>query len=318
MSKKKSPFKEPWRYMTRGRKKTPQQTLESYLVRLDKLDVACFSFWEDYWNFLARERERLLDDITDALFQSRVENQRFTEYSRIVSAEYSQNPLCTKGSVVCPPGGRFNFGSISSTLQNFHSLYIASDFDTAFAEKYLIRNDDSIADGNLAPEDLKFQKPGSHLHCRVNVELDSVLDLRDEQSLAEFVKVISEINPPEDLVVRAQVLNLGALRTVQDVPSLLKSIFENNFTQWGIWIDQPSNSQWLGHYSRLAGLNGIIYPSQRHPEGHNIAIFPDTFSDSDCFVELSDKVEHMDEDKTVMNKDNYTFFRGDQDNNTLH
>jgi len=84
-----------------------------------------------------------------------------TEYqqvglSRIVSGNYSKNPLCSLGSIRRPPGGRFNFGSISSAIKDFQCLYLASDFETAFAECYHHEYDESVGDGDLSPDELFF------------------------------------------------------------------------------------------------------------------------------------------------------------------
>ena len=306
---------EPWRFML-GRKKEPEQAVESYLVKLEKLDSDRLSFWEDYCGFLAKEREKHLHELTDSLFQARIENQTYLKYSRIVSARYSKNPLSTEGSIICPPGRRFNFSKISSAIKSFHCLYVANNHTTAFSEKYL--GNEEIAQGSLKPEELKFQKPGSYLHCRVNISLDNVLDLRDESSLDEFVKIISQISLPEDLTERAKKLGIGALKTVQDTSTLLRSILEENYSQWGTWISHPSNSQWIGHYARLAGINGIVYPSRKESLGHNIAIFPDTFAASDCRIELADQIEHISQEKRVMSKDNFIFFMNSEGSQTVH
>ena len=309
---------EPWKYMQKKNQKTSHENaIESYLVKLKELDDKLFSFWEDFWAFLSREREQRIDDIKDTLYRSRIENVEFKECSRIVSPTYSTHPLCTKGSVVCP-GGRFNFGNISTSLESFHCLYIANDFQTAFAERYLMSKDETIGKGHLEPHDLVFQKPDSHIHCRVDVELESVLDISEDQSLEEFVKIISEITPSQELYSRAEKLNLGTLRTVKDVTELKRSIFEENFKQWGIWINQPSNSQWLGHYVRQAGINGIKYPSCKYREGFNIAIYPDTFGNTDSSVKLVDKFKHIDDSKTIINKNTFKFFQDDNENSIIH
>lgn len=66
------------------------------------------------------------------------------------------------------------------------------------------------------------------------------------------------------------------------------SLFDPSFTQWGTLIDQPSASQWFGYYVREAGIHGIIYPSVRHSDGYNLAVFPDTFGDTAGRIELID------------------------------
>ena len=87
---------------------------------------------------------------------------------------------------------------------------------------------------------------------------------------------------------------MGRLSTTKTVEKLLKNIFESNYKQWGIWFDQPSNSQWIGHYAKLAGLQGIAYPSCRNTSGYNLAVFTENFENTDAFVEINDSASFID------------------------
>ncbi|MBX3022239.1 MAG: RES family NAD+ phosphorylase [Bdellovibrionales bacterium] len=88
----------------------------------------------------------------------------------------------------------------------------------------------------------------------------------------------------------------------------MSSIFEQNFTQWQTLTNVPSNSQWLGFYAFLAGIQAIIYPSIRNPEGYNLAVYPENLRETDSFVELSPALEHVSADNVRMDAKTYSFF----------
>ena len=290
-------------------KRDPEVAVESHLIRLEKLDKEYFSFWEDYWGFLAREREKLIDDIKEAIFSAKSGELEFKRLSRIVEGQYGHDPLCTVGSIKST-GGRFNFGQISSSIISFQCLYLAENYKTAFCEKYLYREDEVLSDG-LTPTDLHFEEPGTNVHCKVNVFLDNYLDLRVEGTLENFIDVIAKIEPTEELQARAFKLKMGRLTTTKTEEKLLKNIFESNYKQWGTWFDQPSNSQWIGHYAKLAGLQAIVYPSCRSTTGYNLAIFTDNFDNSDAVVEINDQASFIDPMRKKIDSSNYHhYFKG--------
>lgn len=290
-------------------KRDPEVAVETHLIRLEKLDKEYFSFWEDYWGFLAREREKHIDDIKDSIFSSKSGELEVKKLSRIVEGLYGHDPLCTIGSIKSA-GGRFNFGQISSSIISFQSLYLAENYQTAFCEKYLYREDEKLADG-LIPTDLHFEEPSTNVHCKVDVYLQNFLDLRVKGTLENFLSVISKIEPTEELQVRAFKLKMGRLSTTKTEEKLLKNIFESNYKQWGTWFDQPSNSQWIGHYAKLAGLQAIAFPSCRNTAGYNLAIFTENFDNSDAVIEITDQVSFIDPTrKRVDNSNFHHYFRG--------
>jgi len=290
-------------------KRDPEVVVESHLIRLKELDDELFSFWEDYWTFLAREREKRADDIINALFAARSEDLELKSFSRIVGAKYGHDPLCTVGSVVVPPGGRFNIGQMSTTMTSFHALYLAEDYQTAFAEKYLYRQDERLPNsGEYNVTHLQFDEPESNVHCKVNIQLESYLDLRIEGTLQEFVEAISDIEPTQDLQARALKLRMGKLHTYKNEKALIKNIFEDNYKQWGIWIDQPSNSQWLAHYAKLAGIQGVLYPSCRNTTGFNIAAFIENFANSEANVVIADEMSFVSPLRKRIDETNFSAF----------
>lgn len=317
--RKKSGKSDFQKYFKQSRRPSAEKLVESHLVNLEKETADICSFWEDYWLFLSREREKRLDDIKEALFEAREPTFIDESLSRIVSGNFSKNPLCTLGSVRRPPGGRFNFGSISSSLSDFHCLYVASDYRTAEAEFFHYEHDQTIGEGQLSREDMALVR-GSFLHCKIKACLENILDLRNKESLVGFVEVIKNIRPPRHLQERATALELGNLTTVSNVDRLLLTLFEPNFKQWGIWITQPSNSQWIGHYAHLAGIQAIIYPSCRKVSdtSFNLAIFPDNLKESLSTVALADNVQHVEDSLTVMNGSNFWIFTIDENSDIRH
>ncbi len=284
-----------------------EKTVESYLVQLEKLDDAHSSFYEDYMFFFSQEREKKIDDIIASLHAGKTLNNTPEEYYRIVDAPYSHRPFCTKGSSL--QGGRFNFGeNITSSLESFQSLYLSNNHDTAFFEKYLHKKNSKIGEGRLSPEDMLFKKSEGHIFVKAKIELDSLLDLRKDSSLDEFLKVIKSIQVPENLKNRATELKLGALSTVQNIENLRKSLFEENFKQWPVFINQPSNSQWFGHYVRQAKIQGIIYPSCREKEGYNVAIYLDTFEKSSAKINMISEFPYITEQEKTIDQNNYEIF----------
>lgn len=112
--------------------------------------------------FLSQEREKNIEDIISSLHSAKTINYTSEQYCRIVESPYTKRPLCTKGSVL-HFGGRFNFGNITSSLEQFECLYLANNHGTAFAEKYLLEKGSESGEGQLSPEDIKFQEPKGYM-----------------------------------------------------------------------------------------------------------------------------------------------------------
>ncbi|MCM2280579.1 MAG: RES family NAD+ phosphorylase [Bdellovibrionaceae bacterium] len=292
-------------------KQTPEDYVEKYLTKLEKFDSARLEFEQKFQSFLAQEREKRLERILDALSSSGRSGFEGICY-RIVSSEYGDDPLCTFGSLV--DSGRFNFGSIGSYFSQFDCHYVASDFETAFQEKFHYSTQD-LKGTLLSPEEMMLGRPPSFNNVRVEVSLSRCLDLRDPDSLKSFFDVIAEISPSEsiqwdwekwctkfkqDYIPRA---------TVQEIEQLYFSIYDPNFKQFETYLDIPSNSQWIGHYARQAGIQAVIYLSVRNETGYNLAIFPTNLRESDSYIRLMDGASYVDPSRRHMNSDNCEFFK---------
>ena len=183
---------------------------------------------------------------------------------------------------------------------------MASDYKTAFAEKFH-QSDDFIGKNGLNIFDLGLRGPDSFLHVRANFHLERILDLREANVFKSFYASISHIKIPDSVKKRAEKLRIN-LSLANSPVNLERSIFDPNYEQWDTWIDQPSPSQWFGHYARLAGIQGVLYPSVRNEEGINLAIFIDQFEDSNSFVELADEVGHINDEFRKLNNNNFNLF----------
>jgi hypothetical protein len=306
---------DPFREFLEKNEISPEVYAEFTLSRFQRANDAVLFWWETYWMYLAREREKKLDEIKASLFSAAIPEFRQTGLSRIVAGNHTSSPLSMLGSIRIP--GRFNVGSISSSLTSFPSLYLASDEQTARAEKFLHMS--LAGEGNLTPEEMYTKPKGPYLHATVNVELSNLLDLREKAVLGEFLKIVKEIKISREMRRRALRLRIKPVPgVIGDIETLFASIFESNFSQWQTHINLPSNSQWLGLYAKLAGLQGIIYPSIRNPSGFNLAVFPENFKDTFSFVELNPRIEHVSDENCRLTGETFPFFANHLPNSTLH
>ncbi|PIP94342.1 MAG: hypothetical protein COW00_18700 [Bdellovibrio sp. CG12_big_fil_rev_8_21_14_0_65_39_13] len=285
---------------------TPHIYLERELIRLEKLGNDARHLWADFQNYLAEEREKVLDQILDSLVLKATPDFLAENYSRIVGSKFSTTPLSSKGSYLSPPGGRFNFGQSISYHAYFPALYVASEYDVAFAERFHLKKGHLIENG-LTTEDLSLRKPESFTHQRVNLKLDKVLDLRVQDAVNDFFEIIRHIKMPNIYSEQAKKLRMDM--NIINTPELLyRSVLDPDYTQWDTWIDQPSPSQWFGHYVRLAGIQGVIYPSLRSDAGHNVAVFLDKFEDTESFVMLTDDCDFVKNDLRRVDAKNFSNF----------
>jgi hypothetical protein len=164
---------------------------------------------------------------------------------------------------------------------------VASSFQTAASERFLRhqKNENTVDQESL---DLRLDPNASFSSYRIRVKNLKVIDIRNDASIQPFLEVISEIEPLEWIVNLAKSLKQPKPRTAKTVEELKTLLFDPNFTQWGTLLDQPAASQWFGYYVRESDIHGVLYPSVRHNEGFNLAIFPDTLRDTSARVELID------------------------------
>ena len=286
---------------------SPEQYVEYALCDLQKASKKIRSFYKDYHIYLATQRNLLIDEIIKSL-KGVGKNKKKGIFYRVVSSKYMNDPLCTAGSLLY--SGRFNFGKISYDYQKFPCLYISSTQEGAKHEKF--PNQDNAL---LSSSEMSLVPDDSFLTSRCEVSLTKCIDIRTQNSLKDFTKVISQIDPTERFQKKWKKMNrkvsgkakVASLKTIKKTEELYKSLFEIYYEQWVTWLDIPSNSQWFGHYVKEAGIEAIIYPSIRHKECYNLAIYPQNFG-SKSYVRLADDHKSVPMDRTEMNKKNYNFF----------
>lgn len=300
-AKRNEPF-----YKKISKKLFPHNYLENQLIQFEKLDNDSRLLWADFQNFLAEEREKVLDQVTNSLINRSKNSFSGKQFCRIIGSKFSKTPLSSKGSYLVPPGGRFNFGQSISYQTYFPALYLASDFDVAYAEKFSCKQGHVSTDG-LTSLDLDLRRPDSFTYQQVNFELAKIIDLRENHAIEGFFEAIRHIKMPKIYSDQAKRLKIN-MGMVMDATLLRNSIFDPNYEQWDFWIDQPSPSQWLGHYTRLAGIQGIVYPSIRIDSGFNIAIFLDQFYNTESFVELCDECDFVEIDQRRVDATNFHQF----------
>lgn len=285
----------------------PHHYVESELVRFEKMSEDQISFFERYYQYLANEREKVLENIKDALVSNIIRDYSVIDYSRIVGGKYLKSPLSSKGSFLVPPGGRFNFDQSISYQGYFPALYVSDSYETSYCEKFGDLVGFKTKDG-LTANDLSLKpKIDSFSHFKLKIQLDQVLDLRKEKVFKEFFEEIKHIGIPKELSAEAKKLKLSSLSVIGSFENLRDAIFAHDYGEYVSWINQHSPSQWFGHYVRLSNIQGIVYPSVKNNSGVNIAIFLEQFEGTNSFVELSDDAD-IDENQKRVDKNNFNDF----------
>lgn len=292
----------------KGRKTLPtiDDYINSYLDETDAQNAAVESFFQSWYGYLQDEREKRKDEIDDVLVA--VANSTIElELVRIVDNQFGSHPLCTLGSVQ-GAGRRFNIGSDLRKYRNFHCLYLASDDDTAYAEKF--HGQRAQIKGTLTPHELALRpKVSDYSNFGASVSLSKCIDITDKSRLKEFCDVISQIKPPQHMMEFAKQLGYFSLRTIQTPGELHKTFLEKEFLRFPIILDMPSNSQWFGLYCFLAGIQAIIFPSVRLNGGTNYAVFLDNLKGTDSFIELTTKADYIAQDHRRIDGKTFEFFK---------
>lgn len=284
------------------RRLTPEEVIHDQILRLGRLDRKYIRYFSSFYSHLASEREKILDKILDVMWSARTVNLEMTNASRIVDAIYQTHPLCSVGSISEPPGGRFNFAMISSYFQDFQALYIANDYETAFRERF------KETTGTLTANELALRPINSFTHVRLNVRLDNCLDVRSKKTLEPLAELLSKIKATPEHRAQARKLGLGIPVTLQNASELFFQMTNPHYQHLPTWLDQPAPSQWLGHFARQAGFQGVVFPSVRNLEGFNVAIFLDNFKDSSCQLRLVDPMAAVPDIYRLATSDSYKFF----------
>jgi len=280
----------------------PSMYVENEIKRITTLNENQRQFWKDFQQYLINEREARINDILGAIDSTKSEKFE-SSFGRIVSSKFAQDPLNGSGSVIVPPGGRFNLAKSSSYSNFFIGLYLAEDYDTAFAEKFHCSNESQteaeLIDFGLRPNE-------SFSFNRVSVKIEKYIDLTNDETLEAFIESIKDIKIPPYFYLTGKGLGIQ-VSLLTDAKILRQSFFSEDYPLWAAWLDQPAPSQFFGHYCRLAGVQGILYPSVRNNK-NNIVLFPENFNESNSIVELTDDVPYVPNERKKICKDNFQTF----------
>lgn len=238
-----------------------------------------------HWDFycqLAYQRSQVYEALKASLVE-RAKAFEFEGWQRALKYKYSLNPLSATGSL-SDPGGRFNIGKIDPTrFTVFPGLYVASDKKTAIAE--LLGGD--ARGQSLTAEELALTKTTSITVVAVRGEIESALDVANENNLAAFVKLIRDFRLSPTLIREARSLGTSLLRLARTPKEMADELQNLWWRKWPMQYDVPSPSQIFGQIAVEAGIEGVTYSSvlTRHP---CIVIYPQNFLNSASFVELVD------------------------------
>jgi hypothetical protein len=237
--------------------------------------------------FFHLEGQRALrnEDLCDALRQSAPASIDVDRWARIVDYKYSLQPLSAAGSLV--RGGRFNIGNDldPGKYPVFPALYLAADYDTAYAERFGQRPSVS---GRLAGHEYALRAPGSFTSVNVNGQLHNLYDLRNAKNLRKFAAIISEFDLPKELHTLAASAGIEGPLLVRSAGQLKMSLLAHNWRLYPSQYEIPANSQIFARLVVNAGFDGIVYPSTKGPKAC-VALFPANFSGSESYVELADE-----------------------------
>ncbi len=212
-------------------------------------------------------RELSREALVDALKQAPYEHLSVDGWARIVSFRYSEQPLSAQGSLV--GGARFNVGSDldHSRFSPFPALYIATDYNTAYAERY--GAPPSGGEG-LQPHELALLRNFSSVSLKG--ELNGLFDLRSSRHLNRFTRIISGYRMSSDLLRLATDLGLPGPLLLTKPKQLFDSLM-GNWTDMPSQYGLPANSQIFARFVREAGFEGIVYKSTRGP-GVCVSVWP--------------------------------------------
>jgi hypothetical protein len=154
---------------------------------------------------LARQRHSTL--LIEAIRANLTPGAPFQGWARIVDYRYCLAPLSVAGSLKSD-GGRFNIGSglNAAAFPAFPALYIASDYATAFRERF--GTDPTASNVGLTPSMLSLRSPTSFTHVGLKGQVELVLDISELRNLHAFAAVLRQFTLPDCVRRLARRLNI--------------------------------------------------------------------------------------------------------------
>jgi hypothetical protein len=289
----------------------PTAYLNNEIELLDKNLEQYMQLQRHFCEYYQHQRNQRKELIKEAIQTNWVKELEHQEMWRVVGHKFSQDPLCTLGSIVVPPGGRFNFGAGLEGYEKYHCLYLGDSAQTCLYEKY--HQNEEYEGKSIEKEFLALKIDETHTNYKIDVILENVIDIREEKFLKNFLECISDIPEPVDLNKTAKFYGWRQAKPIRKIEELRFSLLESNYTRTGITFGLPSNSQWLGYLCYQTGVQGIIYPSVRNADGYNLAVFIDNIKNSKIsFVKLHDEIKYITPERRLMSKANVDTFKANE------
>jgi RES domain-containing protein len=224
-------------------------------------------------------RRRLRSKLCDALRQAGGTALDLRSWARIVTYQYSLQPLSCAGSLQSV-GGRFNAGFEldDNTINPWPALYLAEDFETAYREKFQLASSE-LTDG-LKPHELALEQAVAHTTLFLSGRIENVFDMTTFVTLNSVGRMFRDMRLPKEAAQLAKKLKIsdGAKIMIQNGQQLHFAIVKNNWRIWPMQFGMPAPSQILAELIKASGYEGILYPSSKGP-GKCLAVFPENLSD---------------------------------------
>lgn len=269
------------------------------LLELDRFSEADINHWNELskdldelsavlYSGIEPQRQRYHEELIEALGSVPAAPLDFTGWVRIVQWRYTNTPLAAHGSLT-KWGGRFNIGvDVDNAISApWPALYIASDLETAYREKFGIAKVDRV-DG-LSAEELALQPGDSYSAIRVNGHLDTVFDFMREGALDPLCNVLKKFKMPAEAERLRKRLKISRQQVfmIRTPERLMREVMQVNWRAPPSQFGNPAPSQILGGLILDAGYEAIHYRSTKG-NGECVAVFPHRLVSDASFVALAD------------------------------
>ena len=268
------------------------------LARWEKGSKALAEFNNRFFSCLESQRRTHYEDLCAVLSNSSNLTIKVADWYRIIDYQFGDDPLSARGHRF-HYGGRFNFGvRLNPSFESFPAVYLASNQETAMKEKFGLSSRHS---SGLSVHDFALMPNGSTVTLLVRGVIRNVFDLRAQEALKSFVKIISNFKLTEDIKRTARELKIKLKPLVRTPKQLMDTLLCEDWRKSPTGFDLPANSQVFGKFLRDSGFEGVIYRSARG-SGDCLCIFVENLERSASFLELagprpeSVKISRLDKD----------------------
>ncbi len=233
------------------------------------------------------DQRRLRAELLAALSLTQPLVVPFSRWTRVVTYQYSIEPLSAAGSLHAY-GGRFNHGADldPGTLNPWPALYIAEDPETALREKFQMATSDRV--GGLTPDEMALTRSTSYASVAVSGNLNRVFDMTTPVNLEAIAKVLGRIRMPSKAreIQRRLAIKHRDLWMITTGQQLRDAVLAQNWRMLPVQFGLPAPSHTLAELIRASSFEAILYQSTKGL-GRCLAVFPDRLA-SGSFVELAD------------------------------